>query len=176
MYGDILKRYNIAPPPVLSGVADGMYSLDGRWVKEGQTVGNYTVGKFNPKTNQLGMSVYGMPMNVGMNQGTVSSYFTEQFANDPTLEMPFTHSTDFGEEQFRGFDDQKMLEQMRLNIKNNKNIDYEHNGLLSYEQYHKLIESGKAQKGIYLIPKRTEDGEVDLQNFNFNGYEPEPPQ
>lgn len=167
-----------------------------------KTQQGHTIDSYDPKTGFLNMSYAGVPlMPLKLQEAVVQDYqpmfagderekdaerllamgippdkiqeilnpknlmFGNSYTDDPTMQV------DFDTTPYKGFNNE-LMEKIRENVANNPNLDYEHNGVVSFDEYQKLVKENKAQKGIYVVPYMTEDGNVDMQDFFFEGYEP----
>jgi hypothetical protein len=195
MYDNSLfDKYNIPRPPVFSGVvgtgADAMYSVGGKWLKAGQkTSDGYLINNYDPKSYTLGMDYAGVPVPVSLQKSVVAPYqpqFMQQHKGESDADIErlramgvpddqiesilnptVTHAFDGDQSKFMGFD-KKALDNIRENIKNNPRVNYDHNGVVSYEEYQKLIQDNKAKEGLYLLPYFKDDGDVDLADVYFD--------
>jgi hypothetical protein len=194
-YIDVLNRHGVPVPPSWGGMigsgSEQMFSLGGRWLKAGQrSPQGHTIDSFDPKTGFLNLSYQGVPlMPLKMRNSVVQDYkpeFIKQFNSNPYADTE--HEKDFerlkaagaSEEQIQGILNPEkyqgftpsMMEKIRKNMYDNKKLDYENNGIVSFEEYQNAVTSGKAKEGVYVVPYQTNDGGVDLQDFYFEGYTP----
>lgn len=194
-YIDILNRHGVPMPPSWGGMVGSggnqMYSLGGRWLKVGQrTPQGHTIDSYDPKTGFLNVSYQGVPlMPLKMRDAVVQNYVPEFVKNSNPFEgteqekdYERLKAAGASEEQiqgilnpekYRGFTPE-MIEQIKKNMKGNKNFDYENNGIMPLTEYEMAVKSGKAKQGIYVIPYKTDDGGVELQDFYFEGYNTNP--
>lgn len=182
-------------PPSWGGMvgsgAGAMYSLGGRWLKAGQrSPQGHTIDSYDPKTGFLNISYQGVPlMPLKMRDAVVQDYvpeFTKSFMKNPYADTE--HEQDYERlinagvpesaiqgilkpAKYQGFTPD-MMERIKKNMEGNKNFDYENNGIIPLTEYERIVKEGQAKKGIYVIPYKTEDGGVDLQDFYFEGYTP----
>ncbi len=194
-YTDLLTRHGVPVPPSWGGLigsgGNQMYSLGGRWLKAGQkTPQGHTIDSFDPKTGFLNISYQGVPlMPLKMRDAVVQNYvpeFTKSFMKNPYEgtedEQAFQRLLDAGipeseiggilnPAKYRGFTPE-IMERIRKNMEGNKNLNYEHNGIIPLTEYERIVKEGQAKKGIYVVPYQTDDGGVDLQDFYFEGYTP----
>lgn len=181
--------------------ADAMFSLGGRWLKAGQkTPQGHTIDSYDPSTGFLGMSYEGVPLvPLKMRESVIQDYkpmFTggHPYDQDPSMNIPtFTEEelamaqemygihpeqaptpikTDFDLKPYKGFTP-KQVDMIRNNMTGEKALKYKNNGIMSYDDYEALVSDGKAKEGIYVVPYLTPEGEVDLQDFFFEGYKKE---
>lgn len=167
-----------------------MYSLGGKWYKEGQTVNDgYTVGKHDPKTNQLNLMYQGIPLPIKMANSVVQPYTPPvqqtitMIGGRPYLRQSDGNllNTDTGE-VING-EHEKELDRMH---KEHDFTESEMQGIvqntlkspffagdikkiMTRDAFHQAVRDGTATPDTpYHIPRRTEDGGVDFDTYMAN--------
>jgi len=182
-------------PPMWTGVAgqgkDQIFSLGGKWHKAGDSIeGGYTVHGLN-KNGMLAVSWNGLPITLGMNQGTVTPMETQQTAQKAiTGSSSIFGGGDLSEqdkEMLKNLEgtvqndgvpddrsyksiDKNAMDRIRENVKDSPHMtDEDKANILHYDEYMDGVKNNTLKKGIkYFVPSMQEDGNVDFHIFMDN--------
>lgn len=165
-----------------------MYSLQGKWYKEGQVVNDgYTVGKYDDKTGQLNLMYKGIPLPIKMANSVVLPYTPPapqtitMIGGRPYIRQPDGDllNTDTGEIVKGEFENdlEKMHKAHDFSPEEMKNIivntslspfmrNFQPNKIMTRDMFQKAVRDGSViPDSPYYIPRRQENGGVDFDVY-----------